>query len=73
MVAFDTTLSKVWFGVNGTWSGSGTQNPATGQGGISVPLDKYYPHVAADKNDVLTVNFGATAFAHTPPAGFSPF
>jgi len=34
-VAMNHTSEKVWFSINGVWQGSGTQNPATGDGGYS--------------------------------------
>lgn len=33
-IAFDIDAQKCWFGKNGTWLGTGTQNPATGDGGF---------------------------------------
>lgn len=32
-VALDYDSQKVWFGINGSWKGAGTQNPETGEGG----------------------------------------
>jgi hypothetical protein len=40
MVAFDADTGKVWFGVNGTWSG----DPAAGTGEAAIlPEGTYYP------------------------------
>ena len=33
-IAVDFDNEKVWWGKNGTWQGTGTQNPATNQGGF---------------------------------------
>ena len=35
-VAVDLTNDKIWFSKNGTWMGTGTQDPNTNQGGIDI-------------------------------------
>lgn len=71
MVALDLDNGEIWYGLNGTWLESG--NPATRANpqrtGIS---GTFYPAAAIyDNHQQATVNFGATAFAYTPPSGFS--
>jgi hypothetical protein len=59
----------------GNWNNSGTANPATGTGGLSVALTGSPWFVDVDLHgtpgDVITVNFGASTFALTPSAGFA--
>lgn len=57
-----------------TWNNSGTADPATGAGGISfVGGVALYPVAAIwfDNGGAITVNTGASAFAGSPPAGFT--
>jgi hypothetical protein len=66
---------QIWFRVgNGNWNGSGTANPATGVGGISLSTlnaGPYVPTVTLQANgDSLTANFGATSYAESVPSGF---
>jgi hypothetical protein len=73
-IALDIGGGLVWFRADAaSWNGSGTADPATGVGGLSisalgVPLFPMF-NTAANA-DQLTVNFGASAFVQTPPAGF---
>lgn len=70
MVAVDFANGKMWFGVNGTWSG----NPVDGTAPAFTfnPGTQFFPIVACyDTTQKATINFGATAFAHAIPAGFS--
>lgn len=60
----------------GNWNGSGTANPATGSGGISLPSGLNSGSVFAgisvfNSSDFSTANFGGSAFSQTVPAGFS--
>ena len=77
-VAVDLGAELIWMrNAGGTWNNSGTANPATGVGGIDISgcftantTAAYAAFVANGASDI-TVNFGATAFAYTIPAGFS--
>jgi hypothetical protein len=76
-VAVDTTAKKIWFRKNGgNWNNDviANQNPALGVGGMSFSsiTGPYFPATSGQNspNSAVTVNFGATAFASTPPAGF---
>jgi hypothetical protein len=73
MIACDLDNGKMWVGKSGTWAGSPVGDPATGANphltGISGTL---FPFVGLYMgNAYATVNFGASAFAYTPPSGFS--
>lgn len=78
MIAVDKSAGKIWFGKNGSWlpSGFGAGDPATGTnpvfndiGAGQVVMPYFY-----DGSFAVTAsgkfNFGATAFAYSPPAGF---
>ncbi len=79
-VAIDLTNNKIWARRdNGAWShGGGTGDPATntdGQDiasvndGVGVFLG-FSPFDPPSTFDAVTANFGASAFAFTPPSGF---
>lgn len=74
-MAVDLTAKLVWFRVGaGNWNGSGTANPATATEGFDISAYTGSPHyfiVSGNQTHVATVNFGASAFAQTPPAGFT--
>jgi hypothetical protein len=76
-VAVDFTNLKVWFKKIGQfWNGSGSADPATNTGGLTISAGTYFPMVGCDgaavsNDDVMTANFGATAFVGTVPTGFS--
>lgn len=77
-VAVDMNATRIWFRKVGTanWNGSGTADPATNTGGILLNSggNAMYPAVAANSDappDAITINFGASAFSGTAPAGFS--
>lgn len=78
-IALDLDARLVWFRVGaGNWNNSGTADPATGTGGISLPAGMstgaVYAAVSVQTTgDQFTVNFGATAFANAPPSGYSAF
>lgn len=68
----------IWFRVNGgNWNNSGTANPATNTGGISISSLIYGPYYAyvcpgnSAANTSWTSNFGATSYPHAAPAGFA--
>lgn len=76
-VAIDATAKLFWIRKNGdNWNNSGAADPATGAGGVDISV-LTFPLFAGIfvENDVstpatITVNFGASAYAFTPPAGF---
>jgi len=80
-IAVDEANTKVWFRVNaGNWNNSGADNPATNTGGLNysglIGSGDIYPAYNVQGNGIdgqVTANFGATAFTHTPPAGFTGF
>jgi hypothetical protein len=81
-VAIDLTNQKMWFKiVAGTgsggalWNGNGTANPATNVNGAAIPtagamrpLISFNTH---NTTDIMTANFGASAFSGAAPSGFS--
>lgn len=74
-VAVDFTNGSIWFRTNGgNWNNSGTANPATNTGGISLSTLNAGPYFAAvgmnASTDSDTANFGASAYSFTPPSGF---
>jgi hypothetical protein len=70
-MAEDTTGQLVWFGVNGgIWNNSGSANPATGVGGISISgvTGPYFGGVCENGSGtglVMTGNFGAASPGYT--------
>jgi hypothetical protein len=80
-VALDQDNKRIWFRVApaGNWNGSGTANPATGVGGVSlasISLDAvlaplYGVFAPVTSGTVITANFGDTAFTGTVPVGFT--
>lgn len=75
-VAVDFTAGLIWFRVapSGLWNASGTADPATGTGGISISAlsGALYPvFVNGQAGDAVTANFGATAFTGSVPSGFT--
>jgi hypothetical protein len=73
-LAVDLTAKLIWFrlGAGGNWNGSGTANPATGVGGISISnAGTAYPTICMGGADTITANFGATAFTGAVPSGFT--
>ena len=79
-VAVDLANRKIWFRkVNGTptnWNGSGTADPATNVGGVTVPAGTMIPFcvfggTSGSTGNVLTANFGASAFTAAVPSGFT--
>ena len=79
MVAIDMDNNAMWFGNDGTWAGSATASEIangtttnaafTNSSNNSFGSNQMMPYHAAH-SDKATYNFGATAFAHTPPTGF---
>jgi hypothetical protein len=80
-VAVDLTNSLIWFRVapSGNWNASGTANPATGVGGLSIvsiqssllPLFGLFANAASTAGLNATANFGGSAFSGAVPAGFT--
>jgi hypothetical protein len=75
-MAVDIPNKLVWFRVapTGNWNGSGTANPATGVGGqdISTLTSPLYCWMSLGANgDVVTGNFGASAFVGAVPSGYT--
>ena len=69
-IAFDCDAGKMWFGVNGTWIGSG--NPAAGTDwSLSFPAGTTLFPAAGVQTANCTANFGASAFTYTVPSGFN--
>jgi hypothetical protein len=67
--------NKIWWRNGaGNWNNSGTDNPATNTGGRDVSgMGDVYPTFCVRNAGAMTANFGATAFTHTPPSGFTGF
>jgi hypothetical protein len=75
-VAIDLDNRTIWFkkvnGTPGNWNNSGSANPATNAGGITVPAGLMVPFNVhgATAGSILTANFGASGFTGTVPSGF---
>jgi hypothetical protein len=78
-LAVDFGAQKIWFysTQSGNWNNAaiGSQNPATGTGGISITAlgSTLYPVFTAFSagTDTAILNTGGTTFANTVPSGFS--
>lgn len=69
-IAYDADTGKIWWAKNGTWAASGdpaagTNAAFTGIAGTQYPVVSLYYSGTA-----VTANFGASAFAYSPPSGF---
>jgi hypothetical protein len=87
-VAADLDLGKVWYRIaGGPWIGgtedhdpsvgTGGGDPAAGTGGLDLPDGPLCPTVVYGMQEVGTplgavLNLGGSAFAASPPAGFTP-
>ena len=73
--AVDFTAQLIWFrqGAAGNWNGSGTANPATAAGGLSITsiAGALFAMMAGQSSDKVTANFGDSAFTGTVPSGFT--
>jgi len=73
-VAIDLNARLAWFRFNaGNWNGDAAANPVTGTGGVAFPTGGQAPCVRftnGTATDAFTANFGATAFAFSPPTTF---
>lgn len=70
MMAVDIGAQKAWWGREGTWADSGDPGAGTNPNISAFTAATYYACMG-NKDVTSTVNFGASAFAYTPPAGFS--
>lgn len=72
--AWDMGNLNFWIRINGgNWNNSGTANPATNSGGITINGTiggGPYPMATGGGSSVLTSNFGASAFSFSVPSGF---
>jgi len=72
-IALDMDSGKIWWAKNGTWQASG--DPAAGTNeAFSNVTGSIYPAWGSTNGlfgPSCTANFGATAFAYSPPVGFS--
>ncbi|WP_020591223.1 DUF7483 domain-containing protein [Kiloniella laminariae] len=66
-VAVDVDTGKIWYGVNGNWTG----DPSAGTGALHtiVPGNLKFA-IGLHNHTGLYWNFGDSPFTHTPPAGF---
>lgn len=74
--AVDRGANLIWFrkAAAGNWNGSGTADPATGTGGLSISAiaGSLYPGVMFTNNTEQAVaNFGGSSFVGTIPSGFT--
>lgn len=70
-VCLDLSSNFIYYNKNGA---DLYGNPAAGTGGESIAAGTWYAAVGGgfgDANTQMTANFGATAFAFTPPSGFT--
>ena len=69
-IALDMDNGKIWWSLNGLWGDSG--DPATDTNPQATGLTgTLYPGVSVYGNgSQVTINFGSTDLAYTPPAGF---
>jgi YD repeat-containing protein len=68
--AIDLATKTVWFSKNGVWQNG---DPSAGTGGQSCPSlnAAVFAGSYTQTSGSITGNFGATAFAYTPPSGFT--
>jgi hypothetical protein len=73
-IAIDLDNRMAWFRVApaGNWNGSGTANPATNTGGVTIPAGAMVPVCTFNVGgSVFLANFGASTFAGAVPSGFT--
>lgn len=73
--SYDIDGGLIWFRTNGgNWNNNVAANPALGLLGIDISALAAGPYFAAleghTNGDVLTANFGGSAYAQTAPSGF---
>ncbi len=79
--AYDADGGNLWISKNGTWIGGATDaDVAAGLNATigNVPAGTFQPFAGgvsgvSGDSQTVTFNFGATAFAHTPPTGFADY
>lgn len=71
-IAVDLDANLIWVALNGgSWNGT-SADPEAGTGGAAFTDGAYAPSFsAAGLNQYMVLNTGASAFAYTPPAGFT--
>jgi len=75
-IALDLGNSKIWFRKNGAgnWNGSGTDDPATNAGGLSIAGFSTPAYAAAflngANNITVTARFSSVSWTGTAPSGF---
>lgn len=69
-VAVDPSAGYIWFGRNNTWVSSGDPGAGTNPTFTGLAGTLYVAQSTYTGSDQQTVNFGASAFAYTPPTGF---
>jgi hypothetical protein len=72
MCAIDFTAGKIWYGQSGTWFAGG--DPATGANPANAGhlfSGTWWPAFFGYNQQVVSANFGASAFTYTVPAGFN--
>jgi hypothetical protein len=76
-IAVDLDNRKFWVRLSpsGIWNGNAANNPATNVGGFTIPAGTMIPFATFGgtggvANNVLTINFGASAFSGAVPSGF---
>ena len=71
-VAVDFDAGYIWFGLDGVWIGSGDPDTGTNPTYTFTANTELYACLSINYiNQVVTCNFGATAFSYTKPSGFS--
>ena len=75
-IALDVGSKLIWFRVapSGNWNNSGTADPATGTGGISISAlttALFALFCTGPVIDVATINVGGSAFSGSVPSGFT--
>lgn len=77
-VAVDLDNRKIWFrkSPSGTWNGNAGFDPAANTGGVTISAGTMVPFITfggggGASGNVMTANFGASAFAGAVPSGFT--
>jgi len=77
-IAVDLDNRRIWFrsAPAGIWNNNAANNPATNVGGLTIPAGTMVPFVtfggtSGGVGNVLSANFGASAFSGAVPSGFT--
>jgi hypothetical protein len=73
-IATDLDNREIWFRVapSGNWNNSGTADPATNTGGITIPAGTMVPFCTFNASPItFAANFGASSFTGAVPSGFT--